>query len=175
MFSCLDIDSNSNPTNDLLDQSIFKTVVASAPLVSIDLCFVFEGKLLLGLRQNEPIKGQWFTPGGRLRKNERWQDGLIRIAKSELGMDVVVENFELMGVWDHFYHCSAVSQNVSTHYVNLPHVSFLDDCPSLTLDDQHLSSEFFNIDSITVENGYHEYVSNYAKWISESSNFGRFK
>ena len=82
----------------MLDAATFKTVVESTPLVSIDLCLVYEGKMLMGQRQNEPLRGQWFTPGSRLFKNERWQDGLARIAKVELGLTVTSEDFELMGV-----------------------------------------------------------------------------
>lgn len=70
----------------MLDKATFKIVVESTPLVSIDLYLVCEVRLLMGLRQNEPLKGQWFAPGGRLFKNERWQDGLARIAKAELGL-----------------------------------------------------------------------------------------
>jgi colanic acid biosynthesis protein WcaH len=118
----------------VLASETFKTVVESTPLVSIDLCLVFERRLLMGLRQNEPLKGQSFTPGGRLLKNERWQDGLARIAKTELGLTVTSDDFELMGVWDHFYENSAIGEGVSTHYVNLPHVCFLESRPVLSLD-----------------------------------------
>ena len=32
----------------MLDAQTFKTVIENAPLVSIDLCFIFEGQILLG-------------------------------------------------------------------------------------------------------------------------------
>lgn len=41
----------------MLELSKFKAVVENTPLVSIDLCLIFEGQILLGLRQNEPLKG----------------------------------------------------------------------------------------------------------------------
>jgi colanic acid biosynthesis protein WcaH len=104
----------------VLDAETFKTVVESTPLILIDLCLVCEGQLMMGLRHNEPLKGKWFTPGGRLLKNERWQDGLTRLAKAELGVTVTPDAFQLMGVWDHFYEDSAINESISTHYVNLP-------------------------------------------------------
>lgn len=54
-----------------LDVTTFETVVASAPLISIDLLVENEqGQYLLGLRKNRPAQGYWFVPGGRVQKNE---------------------------------------------------------------------------------------------------------
>ena len=156
----------------MLDAGTFKMIVESTPLVSIDLCLVHEGQLLMGLRQNEPLKGQWFTPGGRLLKNERWQDGLIRIAKTELGLTVISDDFELMGVWDHFYENSALDEGVSTHYVNLPHVDVLESRPELSLDAQHESVRWFDVVSIIKDMGYQIYMREYARWINENCNAG---
>jgi colanic acid biosynthesis protein WcaH len=41
----------------MLEKEVFKTVVKNTPLVSIDLCIVWDGKILLGKRQNDPLKG----------------------------------------------------------------------------------------------------------------------
>lgn len=156
----------------MLDEATFKIVVASTPLVSIDLCLVCEGELLMGLRQNDPLKGEWFTPGGRLLKNERWQDGLVRIAKTELGLNVNSDDFELMGVWDHFYKNSAIDEAVSTHYVNLPHVCYLETKPELSLDPQHESVRWFDIPSLIKDIGHQIYMRKYASWIHENYNAG---
>jgi colanic acid biosynthesis protein WcaH len=153
----------------VLDKDTFKTVVESMPLVSIDLCLVHKGRLLMCLRQNEPLKGQWFTPGGRLFKNERWQDGLFRIAKNELGLIVKSDDFELMGVWDHFYCNSAVSEDISTHYVNLPHLCYFDSKPELYLDSQHKSARWFDVASIIKDTGHQIYMREYAKWVVKKS------
>ena len=52
----------------MLEKEIFKKVVKNAPLVSIDLCIVCDGKILFGKRKNDPLKGFFFTPGGRILK-----------------------------------------------------------------------------------------------------------
>ena len=156
----------------MLDAATFKMVVESTPLVSIDLCLVCDGQLLMGLRQNEPLKGQWFTPGGRLLKNERWQHGLARIAKAELGLTVTSDAFELMGVWDHFYENSAINESISTHYVNLPHVCYLQSRPELSLDSQHESVRWFDIPSLIKDTGHQIYMREYASWIHENYSAG---
>ena len=68
----------------MLNQKTFQKIISSTPLVSIDLCLIHKDSLLLGKRTNEPLKGRWFTPGGRIMKNERWEDCIERIAKVEL-------------------------------------------------------------------------------------------
>ena len=151
----------------MLDRETFKVVVASTPLVSIDLCLVHGNKLLLGLRQNEPLKGQWFTPGGRVVKNERWQDALERIAKVELGLGLNHADCQLMGVWDHLYENGAVSPDISTHYVNLPHVCFFDELPALTMDEQHGQLEWHPLDRVASNDTYHQYMKLYASKVLE--------
>ena len=126
----------------------------------------------MGLRQNEPLRGQWFTPGGRLLKNERWQDGLARIAKTELGLTLKSDDFQLMGVWDHFYENSVVDEGISTHYVNLPHICYLESQPELSFDLQHESVRWFDIASIIKNSGHQIYMRQYASWIDENINSG---
>ena len=150
----------------MLELSKFKAVVQNTPLVSIDLCLIFKGHMLLGKRKNDPLKGEWFTPGGRIYKNETWQNSLLRITKAELGLrDILVEDFLLMGVWDHFYKNSAVGQDVSTHYVNLPHYAGFQSKPKITLDDQHGEFEWFNLSMIADDEKFNPYIRNYASWL----------
>ncbi|WP_370701703.1 NUDIX domain-containing protein [Thauera phenylacetica] len=49
-------------------------------------------ELLLGLRNNSPAKGWWFTPGGRIRKNEPLYDAQCRVAKDEIGLKALSWN-----------------------------------------------------------------------------------
>ena len=70
----------------LLDEDKFLQVIECTPLGSIDL-IVRDGysRLLLGRRKNEPAAGYRFTPGGRIRKNERLDTAFRRICGDELG------------------------------------------------------------------------------------------
>ena len=150
----------------MLAAKTFKTVIENTPLVSIDLCLVCDGQVLLGKRTNEPLKGEWFTPGGRIHKNETWQDALLRIVKAELGLcDTAVESFSLMGVWDHFYNNSALDQDISTHYVNLPHYAEFQSKPKITLDDQHGEFEWFDLSVVSGDDKFHPYMRNYSSWL----------
>ena len=150
----------------MLDVQTFKAVIENTPLVSIDLCLVCNGQMLLGKRLNEPLKGIWFTPGVRIHKNETWQDALLRIAEVELGVSgITVEDFALMGMWDHFYNNSALDENTSTHYVNLPHYAEFKSKPQIALDDQHGEFKWFDLSIVSNDETSHPYMRNYASWL----------
>ena len=150
----------------LLDSATFQTVIESTPLVSIDLCVVRDRKILLGLRNNEPLAGRWFTPGGRLLKNEPWQQGLERIALAELGLSHSAKQCQLMGVWDHFYDNSAVSEQISTHYVNCRMCCTL--MTILTLQSiQHTAIGWFDLAEVSRSEEHHKYMNRYAGWVLE--------
>ena len=118
------------------------------------------------MRQNEPLRGEWFTPGGRIYKNETWQNALLRISKLELGLrDAVTDSFSLMGIWDHFYNNSVVDQDISTHYVNLPHYAYFNAKPNLILDDQHSKFSWFDLSLVSNSDTFHRYMRTYATWI----------
>ena len=106
-----------------LDSNTFRTVVASTPLVSIDLLVQdSEGKILLGHRTNRPAKDYWFAPGGRVLKNESLDQAFIRISKAELGRAFKREGAKLLGIYEHFYHDSSFGAHgdaPDTHYVVL--------------------------------------------------------
>ena len=150
----------------MLNAQTFKTVIESTPLVSIDLCLICNNQILLGKRRNEPLRGKWFTPGGRIHKNETWRNALLRIAEVELGLsDIAVDDFALMGVWDHFYENSALDQYTSTHYVNLPHYAEFKSKPQITLDHQHGEVKWFDLAAVSSDEKFNAYMRDYANWL----------
>lgn len=114
-----------------LSDSDFATVVRSTPLVSIDLIVENQaGQFLLGLRTNRPAKGYWFVPGGRVQKDETFDEAFNRLTKMELGQEFSLKEGEFDGVWQHFYEDNFDGHEFSTHYIVL---SF-----KLQVDDSHL-------------------------------------
>lgn len=156
----------------LLTELDFSQAVAALPLVSVDLIVVnAAGELLLGLRRNEPARGYWFTPGGRIRKNELYVQCLYRVAREELCLNEhVVQCAKLMGVWDHFYDTSAFSAEVQTHYVNLPHLLKLEHplVPDALPNDQHSSWRWQAAEKAAVDECVHPYTRVYAQWVVQN-------
>jgi colanic acid biosynthesis protein WcaH len=147
----------------------FERLVGALPLVSVDLVLLNpRGQILLGKRRNAPARHWWFTPGGRVYKNEPLGSCLQRVVVSELGLQARdVQGAKLMGVWDHFYEDSAFSGEVSTHYVNLPHVLGLPHAlgiNALPLD-QHSAWRWQDVHTAAVADDVHPYVQVYAQWV----------
>ena len=157
----------------LLPIETFISAVAALPLVSVDLCLTDEkGNLLLGRRNNPPAKHWWFTPGGRIRKNEPLKEALARIAREELGVQLRnLGSARLMGAWDHFYSESTFDPLVSVHYVNLPHCLPLTDDEARDLhppqgpEQQHERWQWLPVQQAAQDDSVHRYVQAYAQWI----------
>ena len=104
------------------DDAAFLEVIDRTPLVSIDLVVVDpEQRVLCGLRVNQPARGCWFVPGGRILKGELLDDAFSRIAQAELGEgDWSRTDARLLGVFEHLYDANfAEVPGVTTHYVVL--------------------------------------------------------
>lgn len=101
-----------------LETEAFRTVVASTPLVSIDLLVRNQrGEVLLGQRLNRPAQGSWFVPGGRIYKNEGLDAAFERLTEAELGQAFSREDATLLGIFEHFYGDSVFGDTPDTHYV----------------------------------------------------------
>jgi len=107
----------------MLEPDAFLAVVRDTPLVAIDLLVRDnQGRLLMGLRANEPARGCWFVPGGRILKDETLEQAFARITESELGTPMERGDARLVGVYTHRYDTNfAGAPGVSTHYVVLAH------------------------------------------------------
>lgn len=105
-----------------LEATTFETVVASTPLISIDLLVENErGEFLLGLRRNRPAQGFWFVPGGRVLKGETLDAAFKRLTRVELGVELERSQARFIGLYEHFYDDSVFGEQPKTHYVVLGH------------------------------------------------------
>tara|TARA_R110002111_G_scaffold220251_2_gene282746 strand:- start:238 stop:717 length:480 start_codon:yes stop_codon:yes gene_type:complete len=95
--------------------------VSLTQIVSIDLIIKKDDKYLVGKRRNEPARGFYFVPGGRVYKQESLKDGLTRLIREEIGETKFEWEFRSIG--DHCYknnflNAKDVNGNlVPQHYV----------------------------------------------------------
>ena len=104
-----------------LEPGDFETVVRLTPLVAIDMIVrSSEGRVLVGHRTNEPAKGCFFVPGGRITKNETLAAAFRRISLAELGVEKQIEEARFLGVFEHLYSTNHFDRDgFGTHYVTL--------------------------------------------------------
>ncbi|MDB9252985.1 NUDIX domain-containing protein [Halorubrum ezzemoulense] len=120
----------------------WQTIVANVSLVSVDLVIEHNGGVLLGKRENDPAKGEWFVPGGTVHKNESRTEAVHRVASEELGEAVVID--ECLGTYEHCYETAAVDGVDSKHYLATGYrCHFERDDPEFVGDDQHSAFRVF--------------------------------
>ena len=142
----------------MLDDQIFKTVVDSAPLISIDILIKKDNKVLLGRRVNKPAQGVFFSIGGRINKNETIDNAMARVALNELNIELKSAP-KFIGVFEHFYDDS-MYENVSTHYVNIAYEYEMEETPDLPTE-QHSEYQWFTVDELLNSNQVHKYTKDY--------------
>jgi len=142
----------------MLDDATFKTVLDSAPLISIDILLKKGGKVLLGKRVNKPAQGYFFSTGGRINKNEAIDNAMVRVALNELNIELKsIPKF--IGVFDHFYDDS-IYKDVSTHYVNIAYEYEVEEIPDLPTE-QHSEYKWFTVNELLESKQVHKYVKDY--------------
>jgi len=145
-----------------LDDEKFLEIIDLAPLVSIDLIvYNDKNKVLLGKRANRPAKDYWFVPGGRIRKNEKIEDAVKRISRSELGIELSIEQGKLLGGFNHIYPDNYFNiKGVNTHYVVLAY-QFKINTSKILKDTQLSEMRWWEVDKIVSDPNVHEHTKDY--------------
>ncbi len=146
-------------TNKWIRPAEWKVIVKNVPIVSVDLVVLSPSGVVLGKRANEPAKGEWFVPGGRVQKNERLIAAVDRIAAEELGVESVAIQ-ESLGCYEHIYPTADIDGVDSKHYLaNGFVVETKASVDEMHLDDQH--DEVRGFESSTLPRDLHEYTAAY--------------
>ena len=143
----------------MLPLTTFKTVIASTPLISIDLVVKNgEGKILLGKRTNRPAQGFWFVPGGRVLKDEQLDKAYVRLLKTELSFNKCEAKF--LGVYQHFYTDNVTEDNFTTHYIVLAYELTFNGSIMKLPNEQHNEYRWYKESELLNHNEVH----NHTKW-----------
>jgi colanic acid biosynthesis protein WcaH len=131
--------------------------VRLTPLISIDLILRnSNGDALLGVRNNEPAKGFYFVPGGRILKNERIADAFRRIILNETGVSADISQSTFKGVFEHIYDSNFANRSdFGTHYVVLAY-QITQPFDDVRLDSQHSAFEWWDDERIRTSRVVHE-------------------
>lgn len=84
-------------------------------MIAVGAVVVKDGSILMVRRKNEPGRGLWSVPGGRLEHGEYVVDAVAREVKEETGLDVEVKG--LLGI---------LEVTGDPHYVILDHIALHD-------------------------------------------------
>ncbi len=99
-----------------IEQAEYLRILEVLPISCVDLLIVHSGKVLLLKRDNDPARGQYWFPGGRVRKLETIEAAAIRIAKSET--DLACRYESVLCVTETVFQ-KANSMRTAVHTVNI--------------------------------------------------------
>ncbi len=71
----------------------FKAIYSKVPRLTVEVIIKSEKGVLLTKREIEPYKGAWHLPGGTVYIGEKLADAVARVAKKELGIQVIKSDF----------------------------------------------------------------------------------
>lgn len=78
----------SNEESDFIPSKLYNQIMKLIPIVSVEAVIMIGNALLLLKRKNEPAKGEWWFPGGRIKKGESLEQALCREIKEETGLQI---------------------------------------------------------------------------------------
>ena len=84
-----------------IEEELYEEIRRRMPIPSVDVLPVYGGRLLLMRRSNDPGRGLWWTPGGRIRLGETLDQASARELAEETGLRA--EGLEVRGVMCHFW------------------------------------------------------------------------
>ncbi len=107
----------------------------NVPIICVDLLVKYNDTYLLMLRKNNPIKGKYWMPGGRVYKNESLGKAVKRKCLEECG--VKVKNYKKVGVIEYIKE-EAPFNNIKSgiHVVSIVY-EILIDSKNILMDSQH--------------------------------------
>jgi GDP-mannose mannosyl hydrolase len=95
----------------------YRRFLSTMPIVCVDCLVVNDrGEFLLVKRENEPLMGEYWMPGGRVHKGERLVEAAQRKMREEIGVDVdIVEN---VGFFEFFYEKTKEKAEGGVHSIS---------------------------------------------------------
>ncbi|QCS42019.1 NUDIX domain-containing protein [Natrinema versiforme] len=138
--------------SEWIPEEEWETIVRNVPIPSVDLVVECPDGFVLGKRTNEPARGEWFVPGGRVKKGEELGEAVHRLANEELGTGVEIH--EAIGTFEHFYRTSEIGYE--KHYIAHGYHVWSEET-DFEADNQHSEIKIFE-ESLP---DFHDYVDKY--------------
>jgi len=85
-------------------EELYEQILENMPILCVDIIVLHKGKVLLIQRGEEPKKNSWWLVGGRVYKNESFEEAVKRKVLEEIGLKVEV--VRKIGLYDYRFNKS---------------------------------------------------------------------
>lgn len=135
----------------------YKKILEKVAIPCVDIVMHVNGNFILHKRNNRPVKGFWWVPGGRIYKGETVEKAVTRKAMEETGMRVKIEKF--IGVKETIFRKGPFGLG-RVHTINIQYlVKPVGGKFNIKLDSQASEYRIFN----KIEKNWHPYVKDIIK------------
>ncbi|NDG52717.1 MAG: NUDIX domain-containing protein [Flavobacteriia bacterium] len=101
-----------------IEEKNYIKIMQTIPVVCVDAIITnSKGQYLLVKRANEPLKGKFWMPGGRLHKGESSEQGILRKVKEELGVDATI--IKCLGHIEEYFDKVEQIKNCTFHAISI--------------------------------------------------------
>ena len=94
----------SNKIPERVPEKLYEQILENMPVLCIDIVVLHKGKVLLVQRGEEPEKNSWWLVGGRVYKNESFDEAVKRKVFEEVGLNVRI--IKELGLYDYRFNKS---------------------------------------------------------------------
>ena len=120
-----------------IEESLYKDIIRSIPIICVDLIIKIDDKFLLLKRTEQPLKDEWWVPGGRVNLFETLGDAAKRKLKEELSLSLdKYSKISLVAIYEDFFDSSSFG-NHRYHTVAHVYEIELEKLEGLVLDKTH--------------------------------------
>jgi colanic acid biosynthesis protein WcaH len=87
--------------NNFIPGDIYDEIKKLMPIVSVEALIIKDNALMFLRRENQPAKGEWWFPGGGIRKGESLEQALRREVTEETGLEI--SSYKLINVYSRIF------------------------------------------------------------------------
>ena len=99
-----------------IEQELYDKILELMPILCVDIVIEYQDKVLLVKRKNQPAKGQWWFPGGRVFKGETIEQAAVRNGIEEVGLGCDFKN--ILGIEETYFERTE-DMNFDIHTINV--------------------------------------------------------
>jgi colanic acid biosynthesis protein WcaH len=144
--------------NRLIPRALYQRIHRMLPVVCVDTVVTNRARtrFFLVRRANEPERGRWWLPGGRLHKNERLIDAARRKIFEEIGFRGRIK--EQLGTYEYF-SSRGYFPGMSAHTIIFVFLAVVDERKNFHLDSQSTDAQWFE----RIDRRLDPYVKNFLR------------